>query len=81
VAVPHLKYEGWYEGNASNFLSENIIARAMKFIWMICTAFAIMRLFFHSLCHFQHTLPTLSKTLYTNVVKFSASTSENIKFV
>jgi hypothetical protein len=26
-------------------------------------------------------LPTLSKTLYTNVVKFSASTSENIKFV
>jgi hypothetical protein len=36
-----------YKSSASNFLLENVLAITMKFMWMIHTLFAIMRLFFH----------------------------------
>jgi hypothetical protein len=61
------------------FFSENIIAAIVKLMWMIHTSFTIMRLFFHRVfIIFNTLLPTLSKTLYTSVVKFPALTLENI---
>jgi hypothetical protein len=78
-AEHRLNYEGRYESNASIFSLENIIATTMKFIWMICTSFAITGLFFYKVSvTFNTLLPTLSKTLCTGVVKFPASTSEHI---
>jgi hypothetical protein len=61
------------------FFSENVTATTVKFTWMIHISFEIIRLFFHkaSFC-FNTLLPTLSKTLYTNVVKFPTSTWEHI---
>jgi hypothetical protein len=51
----------------------------MKFTGMTHTPFAIMMLFFHKVSViFNKLLPTLSKTLYTDVVKFPTSTSEHI---
>jgi hypothetical protein len=38
----------------SIFFSENVIAMTAKFTWMIYKSSAIMRLFFHKFCHFQH---------------------------
>jgi hypothetical protein len=61
------------------FFSENVIVVTVKFTWMIHTHFAIMRLFFCTVfITFNAVLPTLSKMLYTSVVKFPALTSENI---
>jgi hypothetical protein len=63
----------------SIFFSEDVIAITMKITWMIHTSLAIMSLFFHKVSVIFNTLlPTLSKTLYTNVLKFPASTSERI---
>jgi hypothetical protein len=46
---------------------------------MIHKSFSIMRLFFHSFPSIFNTfLLTLCKTLYTNAVKFPASTSEHV---
>jgi hypothetical protein len=73
------KYEVQYKSNASSFFSENITAVTMKFMWMIHVSFANMRLFFHKVSIiFNARLPTLSRTQYTSVVKFSASTLEHI---
>jgi hypothetical protein len=72
-------YEGQYESNASDFFSENVIAITIKFTWIIHTSFAIIRLFLHRVSVIFNTLlPVLSKTLYTNVVKFPSPTSELI---
>jgi hypothetical protein len=54
-----LYYKGWYESIFSNFFLRNIIAITLKFMWMIHTSFAIMRLFFLSLCHFQYTFASV----------------------
>jgi hypothetical protein len=51
----------------------------MKFTWMIHRSFAIWGYFFHKVSVIVSTLfPTLSKTLYTGVVKFPASTLEYV---
>jgi hypothetical protein len=73
-------YEGWREnGFASFFFSSNVIAIIMKFAWMIHSFFAIMRLFLYRVfVIFNILLQTVSKMLYTNVVKFPASASEHI---
>jgi hypothetical protein len=69
----HTSYEGRYKSNASNFFSENVTAITMKFIRIIHTSFAIIRLLFHKVSGTLNILlPTLCKTLYTNVVKFHA---------
>jgi hypothetical protein len=61
------------------FFLEHVIAITVKFTWMIQISFAIMRLFFHRvIVIFNTLLPTLTKTLYTSVVKFPALTSEHI---
>jgi hypothetical protein len=60
------------------FFSENVIAVAMKFTWMIHISFEIMRLFFHKVAIFNMLLPTLKKVLHTIIVKFPVSTSEYI---
>jgi predicted membrane-bound mannosyltransferase len=50
----------------------------MTFIWMIHTCFANMWLIFQEVSIIFNTLlPTLSKMLYTNVVKLPTSTSEH----
>jgi hypothetical protein len=60
------------------FFSEKGTATTMKFTWMIHISFMIMMLFFHKVSIIFNTfLPVLIKTLYTTVVKFPASTSEN----
>jgi hypothetical protein len=41
------------------FFSENVIAVTMKFVWMIDTSFAIVRIFPHSFHHFQLTFATV----------------------
>jgi hypothetical protein len=47
----------------------------MKFTWMICKPFTIMRQFFHKVSFISNMLlPTLIKTLYISAVKFPAST-------
>jgi hypothetical protein len=72
-------YERQYSSNAPNFFSENLTAITMTFTWMIHTSFAIMMLFFHKVSIIFNTLLlTLSKTLYTNVVKFPDSSLEHI---
>jgi hypothetical protein len=54
----------------STFFSENVIGVTMNFTWMIRAFCAIMRLFFQNVCVIFNTLvPTLSKTLCTNLVK------------
>jgi hypothetical protein len=58
---------------------KNVTAVTMKFTWMIHISFAIIKLFFQKVCFiFNKLLLTLSKTLYTTVVKFPVSTSENV---
>jgi hypothetical protein len=55
------------------FFSENVIVITTKFTWMILISLAVVRLFFHKVSIIFNTLlPTLSKTLYTNVVKLTA---------
>jgi hypothetical protein len=72
-------FEGRCESYASSFFSENVTALTMPFTWMIHTSSVIMRLFFHSSSFiFNTSWPKLSKTLYTTLVKFRASTSEHI---
>jgi hypothetical protein len=57
---------------------QNVIAITMKYKRMIHTSFANTRLFSHKVpVIFKALLPTLRRTLYTNV-KFPASTSENV---
>jgi hypothetical protein len=57
--------------NVFSFFSENLIAITVTFVWVIHTSFAIMRLFFDSLClSFNTLLSALSKTLYNSAVKF-----------
>jgi hypothetical protein len=52
----------------------------MKFTWMIRTSFAVTELFYHRISVIFNTLfTTMSKTLYTNVAKFPASTSEHLR--
>jgi hypothetical protein len=47
------------------FFSENVIAIALKFIWMARTSFAIMRLFFHKVfIIFNTLLSVLSNMLH-----------------
>jgi hypothetical protein len=59
------------------FFSESVIAITMKFTRMFHIPFAIMRLFCHKVCIIFNTiLLTLSKTLYTRVVKYPARTSQ-----
>jgi hypothetical protein len=67
------------ESNTSKFfLSGNVIAVIVKFASMIHTPFAV-RKFFHKVSVILNTLlSTLSKTQFTSVVKFPASTSEHI---
>jgi hypothetical protein len=58
---------------------EILIAITVKFTWMICTSFAIMRPFSYKVFIIYNTiLPTLSKMLYASTVKFPASTSEHM---
>jgi hypothetical protein len=77
--INHLLYKGWYESNASSFFSVDVIVITMEFTWMIYTSVAVMRLFFHKVSVIFNTLlPTLSKMLYTSVVKFPASNLEHI---
>jgi hypothetical protein len=72
-------HEGRSENNASNFFSENAVAITIKLARMIQTSLAIMKLSFHKVSVIFNTLwPTLSKTLYTSVVKHPAMTSEHI---
>jgi hypothetical protein len=53
----------------------NVIAVTMKFTQMIHTCFSIIRIFFQKVSFiFKTILRTSSKTLYTTVVKFPAST-------
>jgi hypothetical protein len=59
--------------------TESVIAMTMKFTWMTHKSSAIMRLFFHKIfIIFNTLLLMLSKTLFTSVVKFHASSSEHI---
>jgi hypothetical protein len=61
------------------FFSQNVTAITIKFTKIIHALFAIMKLFFLKVfIIFDTLLPTLNKTLYTNVVKFPASTLEYI---
>jgi hypothetical protein len=61
------------------FFSDNVPEIIVKFTWLIHASFTIMRLLFHKVSIiFNPLLTTLSKTLYTYVVKFSAWTFEHI---
>jgi hypothetical protein len=71
-------YEGWHKSNIFNFFQKMWLKYQWNLLgWCIhiCNCEAI---FPQSLCYFHTLLPTLSKTLYTSVVKFPASTLDHI---
>jgi hypothetical protein len=45
------------------FPSENVIAKTLKFTWMIHTSFAVMRPFFHRMCYFQLTFANIKQDI------------------
>jgi hypothetical protein len=67
-----LKYEEWYKRNAFNFFLRKCNCSSSEIYmddsYIFCNYEAI----------FQHTLPTLSNTLYTSVVKFPTLILEHI---
>lgn len=66
------------KSSASYIFLENVFAILVKLTWMIHTQFVIMRQNFNKFfAFFNALLPTLSKTLYTNVAKSPAITSEH----
>jgi hypothetical protein len=74
-----LRFVAWLHSYATKFFSENVIAITVELAWMIQACFPVMGLYFHKFfVIFNTLLPALDKTLYTNVVKSPASTSERI---
>jgi hypothetical protein len=70
-------YEGRYESDASTFFSENVTAVILTFTLWFTHLLQLWGYFSTVSAIFNILLPTLIKTLYTNVVKFPASTHHN----
>lgn len=56
--------------NESNFFCRNCEYIVMKFIYIVGMYFTKLRLFFHSVPHYQNTLSPLCDTLYAGCISW-----------
>jgi hypothetical protein len=77
--MPVIFYEGWHENMFAFFFLSKCNCNNNEVCMDDSLIFAIMRLFLYKVfVIFSIRLQTFSKMLYTNVVKFPASTLEHI---